>query len=147
MMTEPLAAVLFACNLNRVRSPMAAGLMRLRYGDAVFADSRGLEASGEVDPFAVAVMAERGVDLSDYVPKPLDTFADDSFDVVVALTAEARAQAEALTRGRAVELVYWPLEDPTLTHGSRDQRLDAYRRCRDTLESLIANRFGPPGAQ
>jgi protein-tyrosine-phosphatase len=64
-------AVLFSCNLNRVRSPMAEGLMKLHFGGAVYVDSCGLHTGTRrdtippgPDPFAVAVMDELGVDLS-----------------------------------------------------------------------------------
>ena len=142
-------AVLFACNLNRVRSPMAAGLMRLHFGDAVFVDSCGLHAhSGRdgqedgADPFAAAVMDELGVDLSNHRPKGFHDLEDDSFDVVISLTAEAHHRAGEFARARAVDVVYWPTMDPTLVMGQREQMVQAYRDVRDSLEARIRDRFG-----
>ena len=139
-------AVLFACNFNRVRSPMAAGLMRLIYGDRVFVDSCGLrpDASEEADPFVVAVMDEVGADLSHHHGKSFADLNDGSFDVVVSLTPEAQHRAVEMARGRAVEVEYWPTHDPTLASGSREAILDVYRKVRDDLRARILERFGKP---
>jgi protein-tyrosine-phosphatase len=140
-----LDAVLFACNLNGVRSPMAAGLLRRRLGGRVFVDSCGLRPGEAVDPFATAVMAEVGVNLAAHRPKSFDQLEDDSFDLVISLTPEAQHRAVELARGRAVELEYWPTFDPTLETGSREQRLEAYRGVRRELARRIDARF-PPAA-
>ncbi|MGE5502421.1 MAG: low molecular weight phosphatase family protein, partial [Ignavibacteriales bacterium] len=140
-------AVLFACNFNRVRSPMAEALMKLAYGDAVFVDSVGLkheEDGDQVDPFAAAVIDELGGDLDGFRPKTFDELEDDSFDVVVSLTPEAQHRAVELARGRSVDIEYWPTLDPTLATGSREQILDAYREVRDQLARRIRERFGKP---
>ena len=144
-MADPPDAVLFACNLNLVRSPVAAALLRHRFGARVFVDSCGLRPGEAVDPFAAAVMAEIGLDLSAHQPKGFDDLDDDSFDLVVSLTPEAHHRATELARGRAVELAYWPILDPTLEGGSREQRLAAYRAMRQELARRIAERF--PAAQ
>jgi protein-tyrosine-phosphatase len=141
---EPPGAVLFACGLNRVRSPMAEGLMRRLFATRVFADSCGLRRDdGLPDPFVAAVMDELGVDMSGHRPKTFDDLEDSSFDVVVSLTPEAHHRAVELARGRAVEIEYWPTLDPTLTMGGRDTVLAAYRDVRDTLEARLLERFGP----
>ncbi|WP_372784778.1 low molecular weight phosphatase family protein [Phenylobacterium sp.] len=151
-------AVLFACNLNQVRSPMAEALLKHMVGDKVYVDSCGLrlpdavhdETSDEdvaagVDPFVQAVMAELGCDLGSHRPKTFDELEDSSFDLVVSLTPEAQHRAVELARGRAAEIEYWPTVDPTLTDGSREARLEAYREVRDALARRIAERFGDPG--
>jgi protein-tyrosine-phosphatase len=143
-MSELPGAVLFACNLNRVRSPMAAALMRLMFGDRVYVDSCGVRAEGEAapDPFAVAVMDELGADLSHHHAKSFDELEDESFDVVISLTPEAQHRAVELARHRAVEIEYWPTHDPTLETGSREAILAAYREVRDALAARIRERFG-----
>jgi protein-tyrosine-phosphatase len=135
-------AVLFACNLNRVRSPMAAALLQRLCGPQVHVDSCGLTPAEEVDPFVVAVMEEVGVDLTLHRPKLFDSLGEGAFDLVVTLTEEARARAATLVDGEATMLEHWPTEDPTLEAGSRDQRIDAYRRVRDTLAIRLRERFG-----
>lgn len=136
-----VGAVLFACTMNRVRSPMAAALLRQRWGTRVFVDSCGLRAGEEPDPFVEIVMDEIGLDLSNHHAKTFDDLEDGSFDLVVSLSPEAQHRAVELSRGRAVELEFWRTFDPSLIEGSREQRLDAYRRLRDDLEQRIAERF------
>jgi protein-tyrosine-phosphatase len=138
------AAVLFACNFNRVRSPMAEGLMQALYGDAIYVDSCGLRPDPEVDPLAMVVMTEIGVDISDHRSKSFDDLACDSFDLVIAFTPESFAQAQAGSRGCAVEVENWPLPDPTQTEGSREASLEAYRQVREVLRARLTARFGPP---
>lgn len=142
-------AVLFACNFNRTRSPMAEALLKQLVGDRIFVDSCGLKRlaqdEGEVtavDPFVEAVMAEIGCDLSGHRPKTFDELEDESFDVVVSLTPESQHRAVELARGRAAQIEYWPTFDPTLAEGSRESRLNVYRQVRDGLAARIASRFG-----
>ena len=137
-------AVLFACNFNRVRSPMAEGLMKLIYGKQAYFDSCGLTPTGELDPFAVAVMEEIGADLSRHHAKSFDDLDAGGFDLVISLTPEAQHRAVEMTRGAAVEIDYWPTFDPTLATGSREAVLDAYRNVRDDLRARILERFGKP---
>ena len=121
--------------------------MKLSFGNRVYVDSVGLkqeEGEREVDPFAAAVIDELGGDLAGFHPKTFDQLEDDSFDVVVSLTPEAQHRAVELARDRAVDIEYWPVFDPTLAEGSREQRLDAYRQVRDELARRIAERFGRP---
>lgn len=139
--------MLFACNFNRVRSPMAEGLLKRLVGDRIFVDSCGLrreagEGTEGADPFSRAVMAELGVDLAAHTPKTFDDLEDDSFDLVISLTPEAQHRAVELTRGRAVDIEYWPTFDPTLVEGAREARLAAYRDVRDSLSRRIVQRFG-----
>jgi len=76
-------AVLIACNYNRVRSPIAEGLIKLIYGDRIYVDSCGLKAGEGVDPFAAAVMDELGVDISRHGAKSFDDLEEDNFDLVI----------------------------------------------------------------
>jgi protein-tyrosine-phosphatase len=133
-------SVLFACNLNRVRSPMAAALARRAFGEALRVESCGLEPAGSVDPFAAAVLDEVGVDVTDHEPKDFSSLEGPAFDVIVALTPEARERADAFAPTSLVE--YWAVFDPTLVEGSRTQRLDAYRQTREDLDRRIRERFG-----
>jgi len=139
------AAVLFACNYNRVRSPMAEGLMKRLSGARVYVDSVGLRAdSGQTwaDPFMAAAMDEAGIDMSRHKPKTFDDLEDQSFDLVISLTPEAQHRAVELARGRATDLEYWPTHDPTLIVGQREVMLNAYREVRDALAARLLARFG-----
>jgi protein-tyrosine-phosphatase len=133
-------AVLFACTLNSVRSPMAAAILRHLFGRFVYVDSVGARA-GELDALAVEVMDEIGIEIGKHKPKSFDEFEDTSFDLVVTLSPEAHHKAMELTRTSAAKVEYWPTMDPTAVEGSRDQRLAAYRAVRDELERRIQARF------
>ena len=140
--TQPLA-VLFACGQNSVRSPIAAGLFSQLFGRAIYVGSAGVR-SGELDPFAVAVMAEIGVDISRHKPitfEELDELEGLNFDLIITLSPEAHHRALELTRTSAVEVEYWPTADPTVAEGSREQRLESYRAVRDLLIRRIEERF------
>lgn len=133
-------AVLFACTLNSVRSPMAAAIMRHLFGRSIYVDSVGARR-GELDPLAVDVMDEIGIEIGKHRPKSFDEFEDTSFDLVITLSPEAHHKAMELTRTSAAVIEYWPTMDPTAVEGSRDQRLAAYRNVRDELERRIQARF------
>jgi protein-tyrosine-phosphatase len=134
-------AVLFACSLNAVRSPIAAALMRHLYGKYVYVDSVGVK-KGALDPFAEAVLQEIGIETVPHNPKTFDELEDTNFDLVISLSPEAQHKAVDLTRHMAVQVEYWPTPDPTAVEGSREQRLDAYRAVRDGLLRRLTQRFG-----
>lgn len=135
-------AVLFACTLNSVRSPMAEAAARYFFGREIFIASAGVK-KGQTDPFAVAAMDEIGIDISKHKPRSFDDLDDDSFDLIVTLSPEAHHAALELTRTSAVEVVYWPTFDPTIVQGSREQMLDAYRGVRDRLIQQIKRLLTP----
>jgi protein-tyrosine-phosphatase len=141
-------AVLFACGLNTVRSPMAERIFRHFFGAGVYVASAGVR-KGELDPFAVAVMDEIGLDIARHRPKTFEELEDWeglNFDVIITLTPEAHHRALELTRVLAVDVEYWPTPDPTDGSGNREQRLDAYRAVRDQLLARIKARFAPAPA-
>lgn len=139
-------AVLFACTMNSVRSPVAAAILRHLAGRRVYVESAGVRAGGS-DAFAAAVMEEIGIDISRHTPRTLRELHDTSFDLIVTLSPEAHHQALELTRTMAVDVEYWPTFDATLIigHGSREQILSAYREVRDSLFRRIKVRFGLEG--
>jgi protein-tyrosine-phosphatase len=141
-------AVLFACGLNAVRSPMAAALLRRMHGAPLYAASAGVRA-GELDPFAVAVMEEIGIDIAAHRPMTFEELEDLeglNFDLIITLSPEAHHKALALTHRLAAEVEYWPTADPADVEGNRAQRLDAYRAVRDQLLERIRSRFARPPA-
>ncbi len=143
---KPPGSVLFVCNLNAVRSPMAEALMKKLHGERIYVDSAGIEP-GETDAFAVAVMEEAGLDIARHVPTSFEDIDPASFDLIVCLTPEAHARVREATRAAAVDVEYWPTVDPFIANGSgsREQRLHAYRELRDQLRRLIGERFGARG--
>lgn len=133
-------AALFACTLNAVRSPMAAAIMRHLFGKFVYVESAGARA-GELDPMAVEVMEEVGIEIGKHKPKRFEDLEDASFDLIITLSPEAHHKAMELTRTMSVTVEYWPTQDPTAFEGSRSQRLDSYRAVRDELMQRIGARF------
>ena len=134
-------AVLFVCGMNSIRSPMAEIIARSILPAGTYVASAGVR-SGERDPFVDTVLAEIGLDLGDRQPQTLDELEDDYFDVIVTLAPEAHHRALELTRGNAVEVIYWPTQDPTVATGTRERILDAYREVRDTLKLRISSGKG-----
>ncbi len=137
------ASLLFACSENAVRSPMAEGLARRLYGQASYIDSVGVRAGG-ADGFVAAALDEIGIDVHGHHGKTFDDVDPASFDLIVTLSPEAHHQALEITRGTAAEVEYWPVPDPSAVEGTRDMRLDAYRRLRDQLLARLKVRFGAP---
>ena len=136
-------AVLFACAQNSVRSPMAESLLKQMFPQGLYVRSAGAR-KGELDPFAVAVMAELGQDISQHKPQTFEELEDWeglNFDLIISLSPEAHHKALELTRTVAAEVEYWPTPDPTGTEGSREQKLAAYREVCDALSMRIRRRF------
>src|SRR6476660_1092827 len=136
-------AVLFACGLNSVRSPMAESLLQRMFPQGLYVRSAGAR-KGELDPFAVAVMAELGQDISGHKPQTfeeLDDWEGLNFDLIITLSPEAHHKALDLTRTLAADVEYWPTPDPTVVQGSREQMLQAYRAVRDGLVDRICKRL------
>src|ERR1700732_2775433 len=128
-------AVLFACGLNSVRSPMAESLLPRMVPHALYVKSAGVR-KGELVPFAVAVMPELGQDISGHKPMTfaeLEDWEGLNFDLIITLSPEAHHKALELTRTLAAEVEYWPTHDPTGTEGNRAQKLQAYREVCDGL--------------
>jgi len=139
-MTDFPSAVLFACTMNSVRSPMAEGLLKHLLGHVIYVDSAGARSS-EIDGFAVEVMDEIGIDISKHKAKTFDDLEDSSFDTVISLSPEAQHKAVEMTRVMACEVEFWNTFDPTIIEGNREIRLDAYRQVRDQLMTKIKERF------
>jgi len=137
-MDMPLKSVLFLCNQNAVRSPMARALAEQHVKRRIFVASAGLIA-GALDPFSVAAMAEAGVDISEHKAQTLAEVDIKLFDLVIALTEESRDHVAKLFPDAPLE--YWATPDPSDAEGNRNQVLDSYRLVRDHLEVRIADRL------
>lgn len=137
---SPPTSLLFVCGENALRSPMAEAMVKHFFGDRVYVDSVGVR-SGEVDPMALAVMKEIGIDISAHRAKRLVELEDTSFDLIVTLSPEAHHLALDWSRTHAADVVFWPIYDPSGIESGREARLAAYRDVRDTLRALIDDMF------
>jgi protein-tyrosine-phosphatase len=136
-------SVLFACSHNAIRSPMAEALAKRLYGNTAYLDSVGVQPT-ELDSFAAAVLDEIGIDLHSHHGKSFDDIDPSSFDLIVTLSPEAHHSALEFTRSAATDVEYWPIPDPSAVEGSRETRLDSYRRTRDLILARLKARFGVP---
>lgn len=134
------SSILFLCGMNAIRSPMAEALTKNLALPGVYVASAGVR-HGERDPFVDAVLDEVGLSLGKRQPQTLDDLEDDFFDLIITLAPEAHHAALELTRASSVEVVYWPMPDPTVEADTRDQQLAAYRDVRDRLSAMIEERF------
>jgi protein-tyrosine-phosphatase len=137
-------AVLFACAMNAVRSPMAEALARHYFGQTLYIQSAGIR-KGIVDGFALAVLDEIGIDAKGHKPHTLEELAEWeglNFDLIITLSPEAHHAALELTRTASIEVEYWPTPDPSVVEGSREAKLEAYRAVRDKLGNRIMHRLG-----
>ena len=108
--------MLFACGLNSILSPMAASLFSHLIGAAVPVRSAGVQTA-ELDPFAVATMAEIGVDIAAHRPVTFEELEDLEgldFDLIVTLSPKAHHKAMELTHRLPAQIEYWPTPDPAV---------------------------------
>jgi len=144
-------SVLFCCDYNAVRSPMAEGLMKRHVGQSVYVQSAGVKSDLEIDGFSVAVCRELGIELGRHRVRTMDEMIEwgdnlESYDLIIALSPASQRRALDFTRFAALEVEYWPIIDPTGLGETREAKLDAYRQARDQIEGHIRTRFPMPDA-
>lgn len=142
------ASVLFCCDHNAVRSPMAEGMMKKFYGHLAYVQSAGVRNDLEIDGFAIAVCDEIGVELSNHRSRSFEEMQDwgddlGGFDLIVALSPASQRLALEMTRVFHLDVEYWPIMDPTGLGESREAKLAVYRQTRDQIRTRMLDRFGP----
>ena len=148
-MADHPTSVLFCCDHNAVRSPMAEGMMKKFYGQDIYVQSAGVYNDMEIDGFSIAVCEEIGIELARHRSRSFDEMQDwgddlAAFDLVVALSPASQRRALELTRYFHLEVEYWPVLDPTGLGEARDEKLKSYRETRDQIRARMLERFGPP---
>ncbi len=141
-------SVLFCCDHNAVRSPMAEGIMKKFYGTGTYVQSVGVINDLEIDGFAIATCEEIGVELSRHRSRSFDEmeqWGDDlsSFDLIVALSPASQRRALELTRYFHLSVEYWPILDPTGLGETRETKMSTYRQTRDQIVDQLTRRWGP----
>ena len=149
MASELPQSVLFCCDHNAIRSPMAEGIMKNLYGLDVYVQSAGVKNDLEIDGFAIAVCQEIGVELMRHRTRSFDEmeqWGDDlsSFDLVVSLSPASQRRALDLTRLFHLDVEYWHILDPSGLGETREAKLASYRQSRDQILGNIRKRFGAP---
>ncbi len=127
--------VLFLCTQNACRSQMAEAICRHRLGSQVETFSAGTAPAG-VNPLAVRVLAEQGIDISGSRSKHIDEFQGRSFDLVVTLCGGAAESCPVWPgQGRRIHV---PFDDPAAVQGSDEEKIEAFRQVRDKMaENLV----------
>ena len=128
--------VLFLCTHNSCRSQMAEGLINHDLGDRFQAFSAGTEAT-RVNPLAIRVLAELGIDISCHCSKTIDEFAGQQFDHVVTLCGSANEQCPLFFGG--VRREHIGFDDTSRLTGSDEEVLPEFRRVRDEIRSKLTN--------
>ncbi len=140
-------SILFCCDHNAVRSPMAEGIMKKLYGTGTYVQSVGVINDLEIDGFSIAVCDEIGVELSRHRSRSFDEmerWGDDlsSFDLIVALSPASQRRALELTRLFYLTVEYWPILDPTGIGETREMKLVSYRQSRDQILNKLREKWG-----
>lgn len=149
-MVEPLPqSILFCCDYNAVRSPMAEGIMKKLYGTGTYVQSAGVKSDLDIDGFSIAVCKELGVELARHRVRSFDEMAEwgddlSSFDLIVALSPASQRRALELTRVFHLDVLYWPIMDPTGLGDTREAKMNAYRQSRDQIRAHLIARWGDP---
>ncbi len=128
--------VLFLCTHNSCRSQMAEGLINHDLGDRFQAFSAGTEAT-RVNPLAIRVLAEVGVDISHHYSKTVDAFAGQQFDHIITLCGSANEQCPLFIGG--VRRVHIGFDDPSRLKGGDEEVLPEFRRVRDEIRKQLTD--------
>jgi arsenate reductase (thioredoxin) len=126
--------VLFLCTHNSARSQMAEGFLRQRAGVQFDVESAGTEET-RVNPLAIRVMYEVGIDLTTHRSKTLDRFLEQPWDVVITVCDSANERCPIFPR--SARRLHWSFEDPSQARGSEEERLEVFRRIRDEIAARI----------
>ena len=125
--------ILFLCTGNSCRSQMAEGFTHQMGWDAY---SAGTKPETQVNPFAINVMAEIGIDISYHTPEPISKYLDENFDIVATLCDNARETCPVFT-GVSKHQIHCGFEDPADTTGSDMEITKVYRRIRDEIREWV----------
>jgi len=133
--------VLFLCVGNSCRSQMAEGLLRDMAPDKFDAHSAGAVASG-LNPTAVEVMAELGIDISHQRSKPVDEYAGQTFDCVITVCSSSENNPCPVFLGEAGKQIHCAFDDPAYATGTEEEVLDFFRRVRDEIKAKLPSLVG-----
>lgn len=127
--------VLFLCTGNSCRSQMAEGFLRHMASDKFEVFSAGVKPT-QVNPLAIKVMAEVGIDISKHRSKSAVEFIGQKFDYVITVCDNAKQACPAFPV--EYEKIHWDLEDPAEADGSEEEKIAIFRKIRDEIRQRIA---------
>jgi arsenate reductase (thioredoxin) len=129
--------LLILCTGNSCRSQMAAGFLAF-FDPRLQVSSAGTHPESAVNPFAITVMKEIGIDISQSKPKNVDLFLEDSFDYVITVCDNARESCPYFT-GKVDHRLHFGFEDPAKATGTEEERFAVYRKIRDQIRETFFN--------
>lgn len=138
-MSESKTRILYLCTGNSCRSQMAEGFLRF-FGPHLEVFSAGTRPEKQVNPYAIRVMKEAGIDISGHTPKNADRFVKETFDYVITVCDNARESCPVFT-GKVGKRLHIGFEDPADARGTEEEVLDVYRRIRDEIGSAFETFF------
>ena len=147
MVKKKFQSILFCCDFNSVRSPMAEGICKKFFSESIFVQSAGVKNVQKIDKFSVEVCKEIDIELNKHNVKSfedMESWGDNisSFDIIIALSPSALRASLEYTRYYSLEIEYWKIVDPTGIKNSRNATLDIYRITREQLKEKIIEKFG-----
>jgi len=129
--------VLILCTGNSCRSQMAEGILKNMHPDwEVF--SAGTKPEKEVNPFAIKAMKETGIDISHHIPKNVNQFTEQSFDLVLTVCDNAKVVCPVFI-GKVGKRMHIGFEDPADATGTDEEKLIVYRKTRDQIKEQFIN--------
>ena len=141
-----ISSVLFCCNYNSVRSPMAEGIFKNLVGKKIFVQSAGVFDTLEIDGFTVKVCDEINVKLNKHRVRSLKEMEKEggfigSFDLIIPLTKEALEEAFKYSTYSSVMIEQWAVDEPIKVENDINQTLFSYRMTRDIIFDKVKKRF------
>ena len=146
MEKKSIQSVLFCCNYNSVRSPMAEGILKKLIGRKIFVQSAGIFDTIEIDGYTVRVCNEINVKLSKHRVRSLSAIERQggfvgSFDLVISLTKESAYEVKKFSKYHSVAIECWNVDEPLKFDNNVQRTLDSYRYTRDVILEEISCRF------
>ena len=141
-----IQSVLFCCNYNSVRSPMAEGIFKKHVGKNIFVQSAGIYDNLEIDGFTVKVCDEIDVKLNRHSVKCISDIEKKggfigSFDLVIPMTESSLVEVRKHSKYSSVTIERWTVDEPQRLENDFNQTLDSYRKTRDIISEKIFQRF------
>ena len=139
------ASVLFCCDHNSIRSPMAEAIMKQHVGTKLFVQSAGVKNDKDIDGFAINVCREWGLELTKHKVRSFEDLAAwgddlDSYELIIALSPVSAEIVREHVKTAATEVEVWDIADPTGSENHQDA-LVKYRAVRDQIADRIKTRF------
>jgi len=130
--------VLFLCSNNSIRSQMAEGILKTYYKEKYESYSAGIQPTS-VNSYAVEVMKEIGIDLSDQYSKSINEFQNEKFDYVITVCNNAKESCPFFPGDK---IIHRSFKDPLIQNGSIEENLDSFKKIRDEIKDWIIEYFG-----